>query len=146
MSLSSQIAIVTGGTRGIGRATCSFLAGLGAQVVVIGRNEADAQAVAKGDNLNYNLCPLLPSIQLSCFNIDLSTSVPAASLEKDWDWMESLAETDAPPPPRHFGLGCDVKDEESVKKTVDHIHKTLGVPSILVNAGMNRYAIVNQSM
>ena len=40
--LSDQVAIVTGGTRGLGRAIAAALAGAGCQVVVCGRNQPDS--------------------------------------------------------------------------------------------------------
>ena len=47
MSLSGKTALVTGGTRGIGRSTALALAQQGARVVVMGRTEVDLAAVAK---------------------------------------------------------------------------------------------------
>jgi NAD(P)-dependent dehydrogenase (short-subunit alcohol dehydrogenase family) len=44
--LTGQVALVTGSTRGIGRAVAVALAGAGAKVAVHGRNEAEAIAVA----------------------------------------------------------------------------------------------------
>ena len=41
MRLEGQVAIVTGGTRGIGRATCLALAQEGANVVVVGETSRD---------------------------------------------------------------------------------------------------------
>src|SRR5215470_16460440 len=44
MTLHGQVAIVTGGSRGIGRAICCGLAAQGAKVVVASRTEVDTSA------------------------------------------------------------------------------------------------------
>ncbi len=46
MRLADKVAIVTGGSRGIGKATCLAFAREGAKVAVVGRNESDCGKVA----------------------------------------------------------------------------------------------------
>lgn len=47
VSLSDSVAVVTGGGRGIGHAIASRLAGMDANVIITGRDEARAQQVAR---------------------------------------------------------------------------------------------------
>lgn len=48
MELQGQVALVTGGSRGIGLAVAAELASAGARVAVVARDEARAQAAAEG--------------------------------------------------------------------------------------------------
>lgn len=47
INLSGKVALVTGSTRGIGRATAELLAKAGAEVIITGRSEERAKEVAK---------------------------------------------------------------------------------------------------
>jgi NAD(P)-dependent dehydrogenase (short-subunit alcohol dehydrogenase family) len=63
MSLIKRVAVVTGGTRGIGKAVAVALASQGAQVVVIGRNEERTVAVA--NELNASMSCVMHNIKFT---------------------------------------------------------------------------------
>jgi 3-oxoacyl-[acyl-carrier protein] reductase len=60
LELAGQVAVVTGGSRGIGAATVRLLAGRGARVLFCYRERADAAAAVVGD------CAGLPGIAVAC--------------------------------------------------------------------------------
>jgi NAD(P)-dependent dehydrogenase (short-subunit alcohol dehydrogenase family) len=65
MGLSGQRALVTGGGRGIGRAIAAALAEAGAEVVVLGREQAALEdAVAAGHAAGLVVCDVLDSAAL----------------------------------------------------------------------------------
>ena len=66
MELTGKIALVTGGTRGIGAATALALAREGADVAIVGRN-VDAEATATGDAIR-KLGRRCEIIQADCAN------------------------------------------------------------------------------
>lgn len=61
-TLQNMTALVTGGTRGIGRAIVEELAGLGATVHTCARNEAELRKCLKGWKDNEESCPVSGSV------------------------------------------------------------------------------------
>ena len=65
MQLQNRIAIITGGGRGIGRATALSFANEGADIVLAARSEAEIHNVAKEiKNLGRNALPIPTDVQL----------------------------------------------------------------------------------
>jgi NAD(P)-dependent dehydrogenase (short-subunit alcohol dehydrogenase family) len=72
-SLRGKRALVTGGTRGIGRAAAECLLDFGAQVIVVGRDAARAKYRKLGGRVIYGLADLKAWADLG---IKASTSDP----------------------------------------------------------------------
>ncbi len=65
MKLENRIAIITGGGRGIGRATALSFANEGADIVLAARSETEIHNVAKEiKNLGRNALPIVTDVQL----------------------------------------------------------------------------------
>jgi NAD(P)-dependent dehydrogenase (short-subunit alcohol dehydrogenase family) len=107
MMLSDKVALVTGGGRGIGRATALKLAAAGADVVVVARSEAQLEDVAEEIRANAGHATAHPAdvtskqemdrlatwlnqeygrldILVNCAGVALIASLEETS-EKDWD-------------------------------------------------------------
>lgn len=68
MNLSGQVVVVTGSTRGIGKACAEALARQGANVVITGRNEAAAQAVAQSLVQSYGVKAIGVALEANNFD------------------------------------------------------------------------------
>jgi NAD(P)-dependent dehydrogenase (short-subunit alcohol dehydrogenase family) len=140
-SLKDKVAIVTGGTSGIGEATALALARAGAKVVVAGRRESEGQAVVKAIEKSGGEALFVKT--------DVSREADAKALvgktvgkfgRLDFAFNNAGVEGTA-------GLTADKQTEENYRKTFDI--NVLGlifsmkheIPAILKNGG----AIVNTS-
>ncbi|MDX2075570.1 MAG: SDR family NAD(P)-dependent oxidoreductase [bacterium] len=80
MTLAGQIALVTGGTDGIGKETALRLARLGAQVIIVGRNPQ------KGEKAVADIVSDSPTHAITYHQADLSLMSQVATLAK---WVQA---------------------------------------------------------
>jgi len=76
-SMSGKTVLVTGGTGGIGKATASGLAGLGARVGIIGRDQERAEATVREIQAQH------PSASVDAFVADLSSQAEVRQMAAD---------------------------------------------------------------
>jgi 3-oxoacyl-[acyl-carrier protein] reductase len=87
VNLSGRVALVTGSTRGIGRAIAETLAAAGAQIAVTGRNEAQATQVASEIASAYG-------VDVRGYGVEISDAAQAAAVveavERDFGHLDIL--------------------------------------------------------
>lgn len=73
--LENKVAVITGGTSGIGEATAEVFAAEGAKVIIAGRSEDKGAAIAKrlGENVIYQRCDVMSETDIKAL-IDLAVS------------------------------------------------------------------------
>ena len=76
-SMSGKTVLVTGGTGGIGKATASGLAGLGARVGIVGRDQERAEATVREIQAQH------PSASVDAFVADLSSQAEVRRMAAD---------------------------------------------------------------
>ena len=83
LDLAGKVALVTGGSRGIGLEICKALAGAGAKVALCGRDGAKAEEVAKqlGSEARGYACDVANAAQVEAF---------AKAVEKDFGKIDVL--------------------------------------------------------
>lgn len=114
--LTGRVALVTGGTRGIGLATARALAEAGATVVLTGRDETTAKSVA--DQLLTDLA------------------------ESDQPGVDLPARADGDQP-RVAGIALDVTDAKATSSVIRGVAKSYGRLDIVVaNAGVLEDALI----
>ncbi len=97
MNAKSQIALVTGGARGIGEAICRVLTKAGHTVIVTDINTDNAQALAKQLNGHaYEMDVTSPaSVNASCEKINQEVGTPTIVVNNaGWDNLMPFLETD----------------------------------------------------
>lgn len=138
--LSDRVAIVTGGSRGIGEATASALADRGARVVISGRKAEGLQAAA--DRINARHAGAATPIVAHVGRPDDSGRLVNEVIER-FKRIDILVNNAATNP--HFGLTLDVELTAWDKTFEVNLRGPLVLTRLVVDAWMRRHggAIVN---
>ncbi len=152
IALSGKVALVTGSTRGIGRAIAATLASCGATVAIVGRDQAKADAVAaeigggaKGFACDISdtaqITALVESVEKSLGSCDILVNNAGITKDnlmlrmKDEDW-NAVLETNL----RSAFVAIRAAQRGMMKKRWGRIINIASVVGLIGNAGQANYA------
>lgn len=152
IDLSGKVALVTGSTRGIGRAIAATLASCGATVAIVGRDQAKADAVAaeigggaKGFACDISdtaqITALMDSVEKALGSCDILVNNAGITKDnlmlrmKDEDW-NAVLETNL----RSAFVAIRAAQRGMMKKRWGRIINIASVVGLIGNAGQANYA------
>jgi 3-oxoacyl-[acyl-carrier protein] reductase len=152
IDLSGKVALVTGSTRGIGRAIAAALASCGATVAIVGRDQAKADAVAaeigggaKGFACDISdtaqITALMDSVEKALGSCDILVNNAGITKDnlmlrmKDEDW-NAVLETNL----RSAFVAIRAAQRGMMKKRWGRIINIASVVGLIGNAGQANYA------
>lgn len=152
IDLTGKVALVTGSTRGIGRAIAAALAGCGAQVAIVGRDLGKAEAVAAeiGGGAKGFACDighpeqvtaLVSAVEAAFGGLDILVNNAGITKDnlmlrmKDEDW-NSVLETNL----RSAFIAIRAAQRGMMKKRWGRIINIASVVGLIGNAGQANYA------
>ncbi len=151
IDLSGKVALVTGSTRGIGRAIAQTLVGCGARVAVVGRNLAKAEAVAEalGEARGFacdisvpaDVTMLVQTVEDAFGSLDILVNNAGITKDnlmlrmKDEDW-DAVLETNL----RSAFVAIRAAQRGMMKRRFGRIVNIASVVGLIGNAGQANYA------
>ncbi len=152
ISLQDRVALVTGSTRGIGRAIAETLTGCGAQVAIVGRDQAKADAVAAeiGDGAKGFACDIADPAQVAALvaaveqhfgQLDILVNNAGITKDnlmlrmKDEDW-DAVLDTNL----RSAFIAIRAAQRGMMKRRWGRVINIASVVGLIGNAGQANYA------